>query len=394
MDFRLTADEEAFRQELRGFLRDALPADWEPRGMYEEAGAGGDEERWELERKFVRKLAERKWLAIAWPEEYGGLGASHMQQLIYNEEMAYWDAPGTIDMGVLWVGPAVMLYGSDEQKERFLSRIAHGEDVWCTLYSEPGAGSDLASLQTKAVRDGDDFVISGQKIWTSYADRAQWGWLAARTDAEAPKHKGISTFVLPMDTPGITVRPLVNLAGQADFNEVFFDNVRVPKEYLVGEVNRGWYHVAVALDYERSGIQFYARIRRTLERFGERMRDGHRQMRRDVMARHALVERWIELHVGTWLSYRIPTMQAQGIVPTYEANISKLFGSELMQRVAGTGAQLFGLHGQLRPASAGVPMNGQIERDYLGSVAATIGGGTSEVIRNVIAIRGLGLPAS
>jgi alkylation response protein AidB-like acyl-CoA dehydrogenase len=197
-----------------------------------------------------------------------------------------------------------------------------------------------------------------------------------------------------MDTPGITVRPLVNLAGQADFNEVFFDNVRVPKEYLVGEVNRGWYHVAVALDYERSGIQFYARIRRTLERFGERMRDGHRQMRRDVMARHALVERWIELHVGTWLSYRIPTMQAQGIVPTYEANISKLFGSELMQRVAGTGAQLFGLHGQLRPASAGVPMNGQIERDYLGSVAATIGGGTSEVIRNVIAIRGLGLPAS
>ncbi len=393
MDFRLTPQEDAFRAELRGFLQRELPPGWEPRGMYEEAGSP-DEGRWRFERQFVRKLAERKWLAIAWPEEVGGLGASHMQQLIYNEEMAYHDAPGTIDMGVLWVGPAIMLYGTDEQKQRFLSRIAGGEDVWCTLYSEPGAGSDLASLQTKAIQDGDDFVINGQKIWTSYADRAQWGWLAARTDPDAPKHKGISTFVLPMDTPGITVRPLVNLAGQADFNEVFFDNVRIPKEYLVGELNRGWYHVAVALDFERSGIQFYARIRRTLERFAELIRRQPRTVRRDVKTRHALADRWIELHLGTWLSYRIPSMQAQGIVPNYEANISKLFGSELMQRVAATGMQLFGLYGQLRPSSAHVPFNGQIERDYLGSVASTIGGGTSEVIRNVIAIRGLGLPAS
>ena len=252
MDFRLTPEEESFRDEVRGFIRDELPANWEgadPYGADDEASSPG-----QLGRKITKKLAERKWIAMAWPKEYGGLNAPHMQQLIYNEEMSYNAVPGGGGMGVAWVGPAIMLYGTEEQKAQFLPRITSGEDIWCTLYSEPGAGSDLAALQTSAVQDGDDFVINGQKIWTSLAGRANWGWMAARTDSDAPKHKGISTFVVPMDAPGISIRPLVNMAGQAGFSEVFFDNVRIPKDYLVGELNRGWYHVAVALDFERSGI--------------------------------------------------------------------------------------------------------------------------------------------
>jgi alkylation response protein AidB-like acyl-CoA dehydrogenase len=392
MDFRFTPEQEAFREELREFLRQELPAKWELGDPYGGDGEGDAASVWVLGRRMTAKLAEHKWLAMAWPKEYGGLDAPHMQQLIYNEEMAYHSAPGGGGMGVAWVGPAIMLYGSDEQKQRFVPKIASGEDIWCTLYSEPGAGSDLAALETKAVQDGDDFVINGQKIWTSLAQRAQWGWLAARTDPEAPKHKGISTFVVPMDTPGITIRPLVNIAGQAGFNEVFFDNVRIPKDYLVGELNRGWYHVAVALDFERSGIQAYANGRRTIERLVAYAQEHSETLRRHPQARMRLADRAVELAAGTHIAYRIPWMQSQGIVPNYEASISKLYGSEFTQRLAHTGLQLLGPYGGLAPGSAYAPLKGQIERAYLNAVASTIAAGTSEVQRSIIAARGLGLP--
>ncbi|MCH7579668.1 MAG: acyl-CoA dehydrogenase family protein [Chloroflexi bacterium] len=387
MDFTFSDEEEKFREEVREFLRQELPADWDG-GAY---GEGGGAE--EVGPRITKKLAERKWLAMAWPKEYGGLGAPHMRQLIYNEEMSYHAAPGGYSMGVAWVGPAVMLYGSEEQKQRFLPGITSGEDVWCTLYSEPEAGSDLASLQTSAVRDGDDFVINGQKIWTSGAQRSDWGWLAARTDPEAPKHKGISTFAVKMDTPGITVRPLINMAGQSGFSEVFFDNVRVPKENLVGELNRGWYQVAVALDFERSGIQAYAGGRRTLERLVEFVQEHPDEtVRRNPAIRHRLADRAVELAAGTNIAYRIPWMQSKGLIPNYEASISKLFGSEFSQRLALTGVQLLGMYGGLEPESKWAPMKGRLERGYLQAVSSTIAAGTSEVQRGIIATRGLGLP--
>ena len=387
MDFRFSDSEEKFREEVREFLRQELPADWDG-GTY---GEGGGAE--EIGPRITKKLAERKWLAMAWPEEYGGLGAPHMQQLVYNEEMSYNAAPGGYSMGVAWVGPAVMLYGSEEQKQRFLPGITSGEDVWCTLYSEPEAGSDLASLQTRAVRDGDDFVINGQKIWTSGAQRSDWGWLAARTDPEAPKHKGISTFAIRMDTPGITVRPLINMAGQSGFSEVFFDNVRVPKDSLVGELNRGWYQVAVALDFERSGIQAYAGGRRTLERLVEFVQEHPDEtVRRNPAIRNRLADRAVELAAGTNIAYRIPWMQSKGMIPNYEASISKLFGSEFSQRLALTGVQLLGMYGGLEPESKWAPMKGRLERAYLQAVSSTIAAGTSEVQRGIIATRGLGLP--
>ena len=387
MDFTFSDEEEKFREEVREFLRQELPADWD--GGAHGEGAGAEE----VGPRITKKLAERKWLAMAWPKEYGGLGAPHMRQLIYNEEMSYHAAPGGYSMGVAWVGPAVMLYGSEEQKQRFLPGITSGEDVWCTLYSEPEAGSDLASLQTSAVRDGDDFVINGQKIWTSGAQRSDWGWLAARTDPEAPKHKGISTFAVKMDTPGITVRPLINMAGQSGFSEVFFDNVRIPKEDLVGELNRGWYQVAVALDFERSGIQAYAGGRRTLERLVEFVHEHPDEtVRRNPAIRNRIADRAVELAAGTNIAYRIPWMQSKGLIPNYEASISKLFGSEFSQRLALTGVQLLGMYGGLEPESKWAPMKGRLERAYLQAVSSTIAAGTSEVQRGIIATRGLGLP--
>ena len=390
MDFRLTPEEEAFRQEVREFLRQELPADWAGADFFG-AEDEGDSTR-EIGRRITKKLVERKWLAMAWPKEHGGLEASHMQQLIYNEELSYHAAPGGGGMGVAWVGPAIMLYGTEEQKQRFLPDITSGKVTWCTLYSEPEAGSDLAALQTSAVQDGDDFVINGQKIWTTGAQYSDLGWLAARTDPEAPKHKGISTFVVPMDAPGVTIRPLVNMANQTGFNEVFFDNVRIPKENLVGDLNRGWYHVAVALDFERSGIQFYARARRTLEQHVALFHEQPEIVRRNPQTRIELADRYVELHVGTWMSYRIPYLQSQGVIPNYEASISKLYGSEFAQRVASTGMRLLGSFGLLGPGSAYAPMAGQIGQSYVQMVAATIAGGTSEVQRSIIATRGLGLP--
>ncbi len=385
MEFHFTQEEDQFRSEIRQFLANSLPPDWDGTSIDEEDAAA-------ITRSFTRKLAARGWLAMAWPKEYGGQAAGHIRQLIYNEEMAYHLAPGAFNMGVAWVGPAIMLYGTDEQKQRYLPRIARGEDIWCTLYSEPAAGSDLAALQTRAVLEGDEFVINGHKIWTSGAHIADWGWLAARTDLDAPKHKGISTFVVNMKTPCITVRPLINMAGEHDFNEVFFDDVRIPKENLVGELNRGWYHIAVALDFERSGIQSYAIARRTLQDLASLVRNHRSTLLNLPTALLGLAERVIELNVGTLLAYRVAWMQSHGKVPNYEASMSKLFGSELTQRIAQTGMVIIGMCGQLMPGSLRAPLSGRYALAYLRAVSSTIAAGTSEIQRNIIATRGLGLP--
>jgi len=389
MRFKYDPELEAFRQEIREFLAKELPPEEERIRRSYEGGFRSPEEEKEYVMGFQRKLAERGWLAMAWPKEYGGGGASHLHQLVYNEEMAYHNAP-VGNMGIAWVGPSLMLYGTEEQKRRFLPRIAKAQDWWCTLYSEPGAGSDLASLQTRAVRDGDDWIINGQKIWTTGAHLADWGWLAARTDPNAPKHKGITMFVVDMKSPGITVRPLINMAGRHGFNEVFFEDVRVPGENVVGEVNRGWYHMAVALDFERSGIQAFAGGRRSVERLVELAKQRPELVERRPTIRYELADRAIEVEVGTFLAYRVASMQAKGLIPNHEASASKLFGSELTQRIALTGMHLLGLAGQLRQGSKWLIVDQATP--YLNAVSATIAAGTSEIQRNIIATRGLGLP--
>ncbi len=389
MDFQFNADEERFRAEVRRFLDAQLPADWADRSF---VGDVETDERSEMARRVTKALADRQWLAMAWPKEFGGLDAGHMQQLIYNEETSYSAMPGGGGMGVAWVGPAIMLYGNDEQKEQYLPRITNGDDIWCTLYSEPGAGSDLAALQTRAVRDGDEYVINGQKIWTSGGHTANMGWLAARTDPNAPKHRGISTFVVPMDAPGISVRPLPNLAGEHNFNEVYFEDVRIPAENLVGTENRGWYQVATALDFERSGVGAYAAGKRNIERLVGAAKGDASLLERNPSARFELADRWIELQVGFNVAYRIPYLQSQGVIPNHEASVSKLYGSELSQRIAGTGMHLLGLDGQVVPGSPHAKLGGAFARAYMNAVSSTIAAGTSEIQRNIIAQRGLGLP--
>lgn len=388
MRFNHDVNVENFRQEVRQFIDEELASEKERlKSAAQEERT--NEEEYDYVMGFQQKLAEKGWLAMAWPEEYGGGGASHMRQLVYNEEMAYASAPN-MSMGIAWVGPSLMLYGSDEQKNHYIPRIANADDWWCTLYSEPGAGSDLAAMQTRATRDGDDYVINGQKIWTSGGHLADWGWLAARTDPDAPKHKGISMFMLDMKSPGITVRPLINMGEKHSFNEVFFENVRVPASQLVGEENRGWYHLAVALDFERSGVGAYANGRRTVERLIELAKENYSLVEQRPSVRQQLAERTIEVNTGTFLAYRVASMQAQGMVPNHEASASKLFGSELSQRIASTGMHLLGQFGLLRGASPRVIADqGQ---SYLQAASSTIAAGTSEIQRNIIATRGLGLP--
>ncbi len=389
MEFRFTEEQETFREEVRSFIDEHLPDG--------DRGPGGEsytEEAFQRMLAFQQAMAERKWLTMAWPREHGGLAASHWQQMLLNEEMAYRRAPSGGNMGVMWVGPAMMLVGSDEQKAEHLHRIANAEDDswWCTLYSEPGAGSDLASLQTRAIQDGDEFVVNGQKIWTSGAHRANWGWLAARTDPDAPKHRGITMLVLDMSSPGVTVRPLINMAGDHGFNEVYFEDVRVPTQNVVGDLNRGWYHLAVALDFERSSIAGFAGSRRTVDEQLELARAEPGHLDRTPGVRLQFADRMVEIEVGTNLAYRIVHLQTKNIIANYEASAAKLYSSELSQRIAATGMKLLGLHGQLTPEDERAPLRGAPAKSYLTSVSSTIGGGTSEIQRNIIATRGLGLP--
>ncbi len=389
MRYTYEPDVEAFREEVRQFIKDNLPPEEERLQRGYEGGFKTNQEEYDYTMGFQKKLSQKEWLAMAWPKEYGGGGASHMRQLVYNEEMAYNGAP-SMNMGIAWVGPSLMLYGTEEQKAKFIPRITGADDWWCTLYSEPGAGSDLAALQTRAVRDGDEYVINGQKIWTSGGHLADWGWLAARTDPDAPKHKGITMFMVDMKSPGVTVRPLINMSDRHGFNEVFFEDVRIPANQVVGEVNRGWYHMAVALDFERSGIQAYAGGRKSVERLTKLAKDHPELIERRPSVRYELADRAVEVNVGTILAYRVATMQARGLVPNYEASTSKLFGSEMGQRISLTGMHLLGTLGQLRDGTKHQIIDQAT--GYLGSVSGTIAAGTSEIQRGIIATRGLGLP--
>jgi len=389
MDYRFTPEEEAFRTEIREFLKEELPPDREE-GEEEESDKG-----WEFRRQFHRKLAARGWLVPHWPKQYGGNDMGIMEQVVMREEMGYARAPLLDIFGVNMIGPVLMMYGTEEQKKQHLPGIASGEVMWCQGYSEPESGSDLASLKMRAVRDGDDYVVNGQKIWTSNAHRADWIFMLARTDPDAPKHKGISFLLAPMSAPGISTRPLINLAGQHGFNEVFFEDVRIPVNNLVGEENRGWYVGAALLDFERSGIGSSAAVRRNLDDLLGYVREsaGNGGAARHKTVRHRLAELVIETDVGRYLSYRVASMQARGEVPNYEASVAKSYLSELSQRVAGAGVNIMGLAGQVYPESPKwAKLQGRLTLQYMVTLGQTIAGGTTEIQKGIIATRGLGLP--
>jgi alkylation response protein AidB-like acyl-CoA dehydrogenase len=396
MDFRDAPEEAAFRREVRTFLQENLPSDWGA-SDYESAFVGSDDpQRQAFEKEWRRKLADRGWLAPHWPREYGGAGMTPGEQFIFNEEVANARAPLVGGFGVTMIGPVLIMYGTDEQKAEHLPKITSGEVTWCQGYSEPGAGSDLASLQTRAVRDGDDYVINGQKIWSSGAHNADWMFLLARTDPDAPKHRGISMLLMDMKSPGITVQPLVDMSGRHYFNQEFFDNVRVPVKNRVGEENRGWYVGATLLDFERSNIGAAIGLRHTVNDLTQFAREastsGSVPVRLTPSVKTELAERAIEADIAKLISYRIISMQKRGQVPNYEASMNKMFYSETQQRLAQTGMKLIALYGNAYGDTEWAPLRGRLSLTYLASVPATIAAGTSEIQRNIIATRGLGLP--
>lgn len=382
MDFRFTAEQEAFRQEVRTFLQEALP---EPPMVPEDAWIIG------FDRDFSKKLAARGWIGLTWPREYGGQGRSYLERLILTEELLRHGAPAAAHwLGDRQMGPAILRYGTPEQKAQFLPGIISGDLVFCIGMSEPGAGSDLAGLQTRAVEDGDDYVLSGQKIWTSFAHLADYCYLVARTDAEVPKHKGISEFLVDMKTPGITIKPIVDMTGAHHFNEVFFDQVRIPKQCLVGEKNRGWYQIASQLDFERSGIERLMSNYTLLAAVQQYGRETGKD--RSELVRHRLAQLYIEFTMGKFMVYKVAWLLTQGIIPNAEAAAAKAYCTEFEQRLAQAACDLMGGYGQLMPGSPQARLHGRIARAYLYAPAYTIQGGTSTILRNIMATRGLGLP--
>ena len=389
MEFKFTEQDEEFRKELRAFMKAELPDSWEGAGRYPE------EDDWDLNIVIRKKMAEKGWLTMHWPEEYGGQAASPVKSAIYNEEIAYMRAPGRDIFGVRMLGPTLMIHGSEEQKKTHLPSVANGDIQWCQGYSEPESGSDLASLSTRAVRDGDEFVINGGKVWTTMAHRADWIMLLTRTDPDAPKHRGISFVLVDMKRPGVTVRPIINMAGGHEFNQVTFDDVRVPRANVVGDEDRGWYVAVTLLDFERSGIDYSAAARRMLDdvrEFATETKRNGQPLIEIPWVRSLMADRYIDCEVARLMAYNVAYMQSQDLIPTKEASMSKVFGSETVQRVTEASLDILGQYGTLGREDKWAPLKGRVQEHWMNAFAGTIAAGTSEVQRNIIAGRGLGLP--
>jgi alkylation response protein AidB-like acyl-CoA dehydrogenase len=342
-------------------------------------------------------ISEKGWVAPHWPKEYGGGGFSPMEQYIYNAEMAKSNVPTVgSNVGIGMLGPALIVHGTEEQKKRYLPPILKGDVVWAQGFSEPGAGSDLAALSTRATRDGDEFVINGQKIWTSHAHYADMVFMLVRTDPEAPKHRGISMLLMDINTPGITVNPIIDMGWSHHLNEDFWEDVRIPADQIVGEENRGWYVGMTLLDNERSNITGAINLQRQIVQmidYCSTNQLNNSRINSYDSIRQEVAERYIESAVMMNFSLRIITIQDAGQVPNHEASVAKMFGSEAAQRTARTGTKVFGLYSNLWDnEDKRSPMETMFTRDYVRSIPGTIAAGSSEIQRNVIATRGLGLP--
>lgn len=385
MDFAFTVEDERFRQDLRDFLQVTLPDWW--RGMFVD-----DPRAIPFTRELCRQLAERGWLTLAWPPQHGGAGASVWTQTVVREEMWAAEEPrGPQYMNLNYIGPLVMRFGTPEQQARFLPPMARGEVIWCQGFSEPDAGSDLASLRTRAEARGDDFVVNGTKIWTSYADApADWCLLLVRTDPAAPPHQGISVLLVDMTMPGIDVRPIDTMAGPHEFNEVTFHDVVVPQDCLLGEQDRGWDAITAGLAFERVGIARYARAARVLELLVEHANATGRAQDPTVRAR--LVDVRARVEAARVLSYRAVSVLAAGSVPTVEASIARIHATQLEQWVGHVGLELLGPTGLLQGGDPWAPLAGEVQRHFVRNIPTTIAAGTLEVQKNVVAHRGLGLP--
>ena len=394
MDLNVTPEEKQLRTTVRTWLAANLPAGWgTPAYVPPETQA----EQVAFARAWQRRLHAGGWAGITWPKEYGGRGASTVEQLIYNEEYARVRAPDILSLkiGLSLVGPTVMGCGAPWQKERFLPKILSGDEIWCQGFSEPNAGSDLASVKTRAELRGDEFIVTGQKIWTSVAQHADWCMLVTRTNPNVAKHKGLTFLLVDMKSPGITIRPLREITGEAWFNEVFFDEVRVPRAHAVGEIDGGWNVVMTTLAHERSGTTPHVRLQseqRLLAQLAKSTRHNGGRAADDPVVRQKIAQFAIETAILRYTAYRNVTVIQRTGVPGPEGSILKLFWSELEQRLKDTAIEILGPFGLIPRGEPRTVDGGFWSYELLWSRAATIYAGTSEVQRNIIAQRVLGLP--
>ena len=382
MDFSFSRAELGFAEEARAWLEANLPAAWRRDHCWTRV----EEPMWlEIARAWQRLLHHGGWAAVAWPREHGGRAATPVERWLFDQTLDEVGAPrppaaSYVDL----IGPALLRYGSEAQRRRFIRSLLSGEELWCQGFSEPGAGSDLAALRTRAERQGDTLVVNGQKVWTSHADIADWCFLLCRTEADAPKHKGLSLLLVDMRSPGVTVRPLRQMTGEAEFCEVFFEDVRVPGDLLVGAPGAGWQIAMGILAHERGPVwtfTFQRKIRRSLEHLVRTVRDS--RALHDPVLRQRLAQAHIEVEMLRLVGYRSLTRLLRTGEPGAESSIEKVLGSETDQHLQELAMQLLGPHA-LVPSAFGDA--------YLYSRSETIMGGTSEIQRNVIATRMLGLP--
>jgi alkylation response protein AidB-like acyl-CoA dehydrogenase len=394
MDFEYAPEQQAFRSEFRAWLAKNLPPDLCLDDPADDRVAS-DRETFERRRAWQKKMHEAGWVGISWPREYGGRGATLIERVIWDEEYAAARAPVLpAAMGLNLVGPTIIHWGTDEQKRRYLRPILSGEEVWAQGFSEPGAGSDLAGLRTRAEDQGDHFLINGQKVWTSGAHFAHWIIVLARTDPNAPKHKGISAFLVPLSTKGITVRPLVLLTGHRHFNEVFFEDVVVPKENLLGPLNQGWTVSTTTLMHERhsAGARNPIGQVKSLIAVARRKHNDGGTAWDDPLIRQRLAQLAIDCEAMKYTRMRSLTRQLRGEPPGPEGSILKVFGSELGVRIADAAGEVLGMHALVNEGSEEVPDAPRWFNRVLAARQYTISAGTSEIQRNIIGERVLGLP--
>jgi alkylation response protein AidB-like acyl-CoA dehydrogenase len=391
MDLTYSPEERAFQHEVRAWLRRNVPKR-EPAGRLEYT----DPARIARAKAWQRKLYEAGYLALAWPKDYGGQGADVIRQTIVNEELVAGRAPPINGMlGIQIVGPTLTGFGTEEQKRRHLPRILTGEEIWCQGYSEPGSGSDLASLRTRAEIVGDEFVVSGQKIWTSNAQYADWMFCLVRTDPQAPKHRGISYVLIDMKSPGITVRPLVQMTGDAGFNEVFFDNVRVPRANLVGRLHDGWTVANATLFHERNMLASTTRTQQSLDallRLAKTQRRSGAPASKDPLVRQRLADLTIRVETMKLEAYRQLTDTLRKRPPGIAASVNKLVTCELNHDLAKAAMEVMGSYGWLSKKDRRARDGGLWPLDYMFSLGLIIGGGTAQIQKNIISERGLGMP--
>jgi alkylation response protein AidB-like acyl-CoA dehydrogenase len=396
MDFKFSAEDEAFRKEFSGWLKANLPK----AGKSEDDGGDfmreSSADDWKRRVEWHKKMHSGGWVGIGWPKEYGGRGATLTQQIIYGEELAKVDSPMLVNgLGIMLVGPTIIHWGTEEQKKKHIPKILSADELWCQGYSEPGAGSDVASLQTRAVEEGDYFVVNGQKVWTSDAHHADMCILLVRTDPEAPKHKGISYILVDMHSPGVTVRPLVQITGDANFNEVFFEDVKVPKKNLIGEKNQGWQVAITTLMFERSGgggdrggmsqVRELANLAKSIPRNGGTAWD-------DGSVRQKIAEFACEATALRYTGYRQLTRRLKGMPPGPEGSMMKLCGTELNMRIQLFAMELLGPYSQIEYKAPFAIDKGKWSFRMLAARGGTIAAGSNQIQHNIIGERVLGLP--